>query len=970
MILTEIFEVHDSLNPNLWTKDNKLRDEVKLKLLEIVQQFIDSCEIPLNVADVHLVGSNASYNYTKNSDLDVHIVSNFDLIDVPKDILQTFYNALKTKFNSEYNISIHSVPVEIYVEDINSTTMSNGIYSMIEDKWIKFPEKIIKIPQFDLTSRIKELTDESEFAIQSNKSYNIENVINKLYLIRKNSIDQDGEYGEGNQLFKEIRSNGTLDKLKSAYKSVRSKELTLETCLREDSRMNLLSKSKRSQKGFERFKRRVKSRVANTVKQYNAIDMNKLFKQDILTVDIQVRGETDTYTVKISFGGFLELLHDQIKSTNQLSLKEITRALVNGFNRNDVYIHCSCLHPDTLIKLLNGDTLRVEDMCSRFNSGEKLWVYSVDENGDFVPGEVEKVWETKHTTRFIRVTLDNDEQILTTPEHLFMLRDGTYIPAAELVVGQSLMPLYFSSSNGYETVKLNSSGVYHSTYKLVADVLKKQDIEEAKKRVSTYDNMKYDIAIHHKDFNKLNNNPDNLQIMTAREHWDYHSKLISERFKKDPIFRQKVQETARKNIEKINANPTELMKKTRTQNLAKGQLLNNDPTRKAQQSEFMKAFQQELWKNISMEERANFGRLIKDGMASPEVRKKLSESLKAVWKNYTTDEYEARCKINAETNQKIRSKLSKAQKCYWESLTPEEYTERCKKHHHPGVNKGIKRTEECKQKHREQRANETLEQKNKRYLAFRDTLIRKTLNKMLSDGVDITFENYEKYRVRGSASLKKCFTSIEETLVYFGLTDQYNHKVKMVEVVDLPNTPVYDIKVKGKHQNFLLAAGVIVHNCPDSQYRYSFWQTKNKVNSGDPENRPANITNPHDSLGSSCKHVLLVLSNTSWLLKVGSVIYNYINYMEKHYKKLYADIIYPAIYMKKYEEPVQLDIFDDNELSTDSDTIDTSNQYARTKNQFKPGNDYRFKPGIDRDQVSIDAQPDAMDAQGDSDFTG
>ena len=104
---------------------------------------------------------------------------------------------------------------------------------------------------------------------------------------------------------------------------------------------------------------------------------------------------------------------------------------------------------------------------------------------------------------------------------------------------------------------------------------------------------------------------------------------------------------------------------------------------------------------------------------------------------------------------------------------------------------------------------------------------------------------------------------------------------------------------------------------------------------------------------------MLVLSNNSWLLKVSSVIFNYINYMEKHYAKLYADIIYPAIYEKDYEEPVQMDMFADEEnpeLATDSDTIDTSNKYARTKTQFKKGNEYRFKPNQQVDkQLDFDS---------------
>lgn len=76
---------------------------------------------------------------------------------------------------------------------------------------------------------------------------------------------------------------------------------------------------------------------------------------------------------------------------------------------------------------------------------------------------------------------------------------------------------------------------------------------------------------------------------------------------------------------------------------------------------------------------------------------------------------------------------------------------------------------------------------------------------------------------------------------------------------------------------------------------------------------------------------------------MAAVIFNYTNYMKEHYENLYAKIIYPAIYGKEYTEPVQMDLFEPDELATDQDTIDTSNVWARTKNQFKQGNEYRFK---------------------------
>lgn len=143
---------------------------------------------------------------------------------------------------------------------------------------------------------------------------------------------------------------------------------------------------------------------------------------------------------------------------------------------------------------------------------------------------------------------------------------------------------------------------------------------------------------------------------------------------------------------------------------------------------------------------------------------------------------------------------------------------------------------------------------------------------------------------------------------------------------------------------------VYIHcSCPDWNYRMSYWSKVNDTSSDPAIEQPTNgrrIVNPNDTKGRGCKHALLVLSNNRWLRQVSSVIYNYVNYMEKHYPKLYADVIYPAIYEKEYEEPVQLGIDDmdntNDELATSEDELDISNKWAKTRGQFQKGNEYRF----------------------------
>ena len=144
-------------------------------------------------------------------------------------------------------------------------------------------------------------------------------------------------------------------------------------------------------------------------------------------------------------------------------------------------------------------------------------------------------------------------------------------------------------------------------------------------------------------------------------------------------------------------------------------------------------------------------------------------------------------------------------------------------------------------------------------------------------------------------------------------------------------------------------------DCPDFYYRFGYFLSKNDIIYGERQPIPSDITNPDNDLGCGCKHVMLVLANHMWLLKVASTVWNYVNYMEKNRPKLYQTIIYPAIYDKEYEA-VQLDIFDDeDELQTDTKTIDTANVERGTSGRFRPGNKYRFQnTRRDKDQLSIE----------------
>lgn len=230
--LIEAFEVHDELNPKFWKQDMTLKPDVRQKILEIVDEFKEfvkgMTEIELNPLDIYLLGSNASYNYTDNSDLDIHIVVNLGMIDDNTGLVQTLMNFFKADFNSGYDIKIYDTDVELYVEDVNASTLSNGIFSVVTDQWIKKPQPITDIPELDIEDDIDEWKDKINDALNSNDAKLINQTIDDLYLLRKNSLLTDGEYGKGNQIFKEIRNLEMLKDLKDQYMTIMSKQLSLE----------------------------------------------------------------------------------------------------------------------------------------------------------------------------------------------------------------------------------------------------------------------------------------------------------------------------------------------------------------------------------------------------------------------------------------------------------------------------------------------------------------------------------------------------------------------------------------------------------------------------------------------------------------------------------------------------------------------------------------------------------------------
>lgn len=201
---------------------------------------------------------------------------------------------------------------------------------------------------------------------------------------------------------------------------------------------------------------------------------------------------------------------------------------------------------ETPIPLLDGRTLTIEELAKEYESGKQNYVYSVqDKTHQVVPGKVEWCGKNYTAEKLTKVWLDDNTWILTAPEHPFVLRDGSAVRADELKSGDSLMPYYEDKSlvykkSLYKTVYNPNTGKYEFVHRLIGKEIAKE--------------KEYYNTIHHKDFQKENNSPENLQWVDFEEHKKMHSDAVKKMWK-NPETRKRILELMSENTKKLWENP-------------------------------------------------------------------------------------------------------------------------------------------------------------------------------------------------------------------------------------------------------------------------------------------------------------------------------------------------------------------------------------------------------------------------------
>jgi|ETNvirnome_6_100_1030635.scaffolds.fasta_scaffold00437_9 predicted nucleotidyltransferase len=277
MKIDRILTINDTLEPQIW-QNNQLVESIKQNLVAIAVDFFDQLGFGENfeghIEDITFTGSVANFNWTKHSDIDLHLIVDFAKIDENYDLVREYFSAKTSSWNKMHEIKIFGYEVEIYVQDSNETHISSGIYSIMDNEWLVEPEKEVpevdasmvmrKVNSFsDMVERVEDFYDDKNY--QDAHTFSIK-LAKKIKKFRQSGLEERGEYSFENLAFKYLRNNGIIKSLFDVRNRSYDKMMSLDGSYMKKFKIFIDNDALEEKTGFyrldeiEKFQKKVKRR--------------------------------------------------------------------------------------------------------------------------------------------------------------------------------------------------------------------------------------------------------------------------------------------------------------------------------------------------------------------------------------------------------------------------------------------------------------------------------------------------------------------------------------------------------------------------------------------------------------------------------------------------------------------------------------------------------------------------------------
>ena len=235
------FYLQDELNPEIWDspehpKSAKLKPEIRNRLLKVAQIFIDYLDDDFFVHDIIFIGSLVGYNWSEFSDFDIHILYDSSEFSGDVELHKELFRLKKTVFNAAHDIRIKGYETELFAQDTNEPEKSAGSYSILNNEWIRIPEKEnFTIDEKKLKDKSQQWMDIIDGVLENAEDEDLEDAIKlvkkykeKIRKYRTCGLKKEGEFSYENLVFKFLRRNGYISKLENFKNKIADKKLSLE----------------------------------------------------------------------------------------------------------------------------------------------------------------------------------------------------------------------------------------------------------------------------------------------------------------------------------------------------------------------------------------------------------------------------------------------------------------------------------------------------------------------------------------------------------------------------------------------------------------------------------------------------------------------------------------------------------------------------------------------------------------------